>query len=89
MSNEFVNTILKDLKINFTQHHFMILKLVGENKRLFVTEIVDILSITKSQMTALVDKLIRLGYISRTNDIDDRRKIYLSLSDEGGEKQTK
>ena len=83
MDQHFIKSILKDLEINFSQQHYTILKLLEENKHLYVTEFVDILCITKSQMTALVDKLINMGYVNRTNDINDRRKIYISASKEG------
>lgn len=83
MNNEFVKSILKDLEINFSQQHYTILKLLKENKQLYITEIVDILSITKPQMTSLIDKLIQMGYLNRTNDINDRRKIYISLTENG------
>ena len=59
------------------------LKLLKENKQLYVTEIVDMLGITKPQMTSLIDKLIFMGYVNRTNDINDRRKIFISLTEEG------
>ncbi|HSH52531.1 MAG TPA: MarR family transcriptional regulator, partial [Bacteroidales bacterium] len=83
MSNKFIKSILKELEINFSHQHYTILKLLEENKRLYITEFVDILSITKPQMTSLIDKLILLGYVERTNDINDRRKIYLSATKEG------
>lgn len=83
MNNEFVKSILKDLKIDFSQQHYMILRLLEENEQLYVTEFVDILGITKPQMTALIDKLINMGYINRTNDINDRRKIYIAITQEG------
>lgn len=83
MNQRFVNAILRDITTDFSQHHFVILKELDEKKRLYVTELVDMLSITKSQMTASVDKLLGLGYVERKNDIEDRRKIYLSLTKKG------
>lgn len=83
MNNEFVKSILKDLDIGFSQLHYTILKLLKENKHLYVTEFVDLLGITKPQMTSLIDKLIKMGYVHRTNDIHDRRKIYISISQKG------
>lgn len=83
MNQRFINSFLKDIKSDFSQHHFMIMKLLEENERLYVTEIVENLSITKSQMTASADKLIKLGYIERKNDEEDRRKIYLSITKSG------
>jgi DNA-binding MarR family transcriptional regulator len=34
-------------------------------------------------MTALVDKLIKMDYVKRTNDINDRRRIYLAATKNG------
>ena len=84
MNQRFINSFLKDIERNLSQHHFMILKLLQENNnKLYVTEIVDELSITKPQMTASADKLISLGYIKREYDKTDRRKIYLKITKAG------
>lgn len=83
MNRRFVNNILNEIQRDLAHHHFMILKLLGENERLYVTEIVDALSITKPQMTASADKLIKLGYVTRINDDNDRRKVFLSITKKG------
>jgi len=83
MNNKFIKSILKDLMIDFSPQHYMILHLLEENKKLYVTEFVDMLSITKPQMTSLIDKLSKMDYVTRTNDSDDRRKIYIALTNEG------
>lgn len=83
MNNEFIKSILKDLKIDLSPQHYMILKLLEENKQLYVTEFVEKLSITKPQMTSLIDKLSEMGYVNRTNDVHDRRKIYISATKDG------
>lgn len=85
MSQQFVSTILKDIKSDFSQHHFMVLKLLNEKGELYVTEIVKLLSITKPQMTTSIDKLINLEYVTRENDKTDRRKIYLTITKSGKE----
>ena len=83
MNQLFVNYILKGISKEIAKHHFMILKMLQENEKFYVTEIVDSLGITKSQMTASVDKLIKLGYVERCADTTDRRKIFISLTKEG------
>lgn len=83
MDQQFVKSILKDLGINFSQQHYTVLRLLEESGPLYVTALVEILGITKSQMTALVDKLIMMEYVNRTNDRNDRRKIYISTTHEG------
>ena len=83
MNQQFVNSILKDIESDFSQHHFMILKLLNEKDKLYITEIVKLLGITKPQMTASADKLISLNYIHRDDDKKDRRKKYLTITKSG------
>ena len=83
MDHRFVNIILKDISKELAKHHFMILKMLQEKEKFYVTEIVQMLGITKSQMTASVDKLLKLGYVERWADTSDRRKIYVSITKEG------
>jgi len=83
MDKRFVNTILKDFSKDLAKHHFMIMKMLQKKDKFYVTEIVKYLGITKSQMTASVDKLLSLGYVEREADKNDRRKIFISLTKEG------
>lgn len=83
MNNDFIKPILKNLGIDFSLQHYMVLKLLEGNKNLYITEFVSKLNIAKPQMTSLVDKLIKMDYVNRTNDSIDRRKIYISLTKEG------
>jgi len=83
MNQRFVNFILKDQSKELAKHHFMILKMLQEKEKFYVTEIVQMLGITKSQMTTSVDKLLQLGYVERWADTSDRRKIYVSITKEG------
>ncbi len=85
MEQRFVNLILKDVSKELAKHHFMVLKMLHASKKLYVTEIVKSLGITKSQMTASVDKLLKLGYVERWADTKDRRKIFVSITKEGSE----
>ncbi len=86
MDKKFVSDILKDVSNDLAKHHFMILKMLkedGDNKKIIVREIVEKLGITKSQMTASIDKLIKLGFVEREADLNDRRKIYISITKSG------
>ena len=83
MDQRFVNLILKDISKDIAKHHFMILKMLQEKEKFYVTEIVQMLGITKSQMTTSVDKLLKLGYVERWADTSDRRKIYVSITKDG------
>lgn len=83
MNRTFIHGIIKEHSGDVALHHFMILKLLNENERLYVTEIGECLSIPKPQMTASTDKLIALGYVERVPDRDDRRKINVSITKKG------
>ena len=85
MEHRFVNGIIKDISKDIAKHHFMILKILQEKEKFYVTEIVQMLGITKSQMTSSVDKLLKLGYVDRMTDTKDRRKIFIALTDKGKE----
>ena len=61
----------------------MILRLLKNSNQVYITEIVDQLSITKSQMTATIDKLSKLGYVKREQNKNDRRKILIQLTKRG------
>lgn len=37
----------------------------------------------KSTVTVLVDKLVRLGYVTKERDVQDTRVIYVTLTDKG------
>ncbi len=87
MDQRFVNIILKDTAKDLAKHHYMILKTLQEKEKFYVTEIVQMLGITKSQMTISVDKLLKLGFVERWADNSDRRKIYVSIT-KNGEKVT-
>ena len=83
MDQRFSNVILKGISSEIAKHHFMILRILLEKEKFFVTEIVQVLGITKSQMTSSIDKLLKLGYVERWPDTSDRRKIYVSITKDG------
>lgn len=85
MNRKLISSILRDMPNDLSQHHFAILKLLKEKETLNITEVVEALSITKPQMTTSADKLIKIGYITRENKYSDRRKLFLSLTEEGRE----
>jgi DNA-binding MarR family transcriptional regulator len=75
--------VLESLKEGISRHHLEILKLLYEEGTLHVAEIADLLLISKSQMTRLIDELIRLGMVERQPDTQDRRKSNILLTHKG------
>lgn len=92
------NRIMFDLSIHF---HTVMRKLVDSNsisevptKILFILQVqqqtslktlCDILGVTASAGSILVDKCVKMGLVQRLPDPQDRRKVVLSLTKEGTE----
>lgn len=49
------------------------------------TELADVFEVKKSAITAIINRLYEKGLIERTRDENDRRLVYLTLSDKGNE----
>jgi DNA-binding MarR family transcriptional regulator len=67
---------------NLSRLHLALMRMLGEGN-LPVSEIARRLVIPKSQMTRLVDKLVKLDIVERQPDTRDRRVINISLTDHG------
>lgn len=50
-----------------------------------MAEIADKIDRDKSTVTALVDKLVRLGYVVKERDTEDTRVVYVKLTSKGNE----
>ncbi len=53
--------------------------------RLTMAEIADKIGRDKSTVTALVDKLVRLEYVTKIRDTEDTRVVYVALTTKGNE----
>jgi DNA-binding MarR family transcriptional regulator len=53
--------------------------------RLTMAEISKGINKDKSTVTALVDKLVRLGYVTKERDKEDNRVVYVALTNKGRE----
>jgi DNA-binding MarR family transcriptional regulator len=63
--------------------HGDIIYALYKTPRLTMAEIAGKIGKDKSTVTALVDKLVRLGYVVKERDTEDTRVIYVSLTDKG------
>jgi DNA-binding MarR family transcriptional regulator len=68
---------------NLTRLHLAIMGMLSEGS-LTVSELARMSSMPKSQITHLIDKLVKLGVLERRLDAKDRRVINLALTDHGG-----
>lgn len=67
---------------DMTRLHFAIMGMLSHGS-MNVTELANILMMTKSQMTHLIDQLVGLGIVEKQHDTKDRRVINISLTTQG------
>jgi DNA-binding MarR family transcriptional regulator len=92
---EFINTLelsLKDLQekvgsrsgfARLTIHQFQYIDAIYELGEPTVTELAARLNITKASVTTGVNKLVSLGYVTKTQSSTDRRVYHVSLTTAG------
>ncbi|MCD4713327.1 MAG: MarR family transcriptional regulator [Clostridiales bacterium] len=68
---------------NLYPSHIQILLLLSHNKQLTMSEISREIHVINSNLTPLVDKLIKLGYLKRQPSKKDRRVVHISLTASG------
>src|SRR4051812_8127346 len=70
---------------DITRGRFMIMMMLlrQDNRSLTPSELAEKLDVTRGNMTGLIDGLERQGYITKTQDSDDRRTVTIKLSDSG------
>ena len=68
----------------FGRAHHRVLYFVGRNPGLSVSQLLDILGITKQSLARVLGQLVREGYIAQTPGATDRRQRLLHLTEKGG-----
>lgn len=63
--------------------HIQILLVLSNHKQLTMSEISRQINVINSNLTPLVDKLIKLGYLKRQPYKKDRRVVHISLTNSG------
>ena len=63
--------------------HGDIIDALFKKPRLTMAEIAEKIGRDKSTVTALVDKLVRLGYVTKERDTEDTRVVYVTLTQKG------
>lgn len=70
-------------KTGLVRTHFEILNALAGGKDLSMSDLSEILHVTKPNITVLIDKLVKQGYVERVSRGNDRRVILVRLTDEG------
>ncbi|PKM50696.1 MAG: hypothetical protein CVV02_10450 [Firmicutes bacterium HGW-Firmicutes-7] len=73
----------QDLHKNLTRSHYEVLFVIYDNKKIPMSEIAKLLSLSKPYMTALIGRLIEETLVERVPDQKDRRIIDIILTTKG------
>jgi DNA-binding MarR family transcriptional regulator len=70
-------------RYNFGRAHHRVIYFVGRHPGITVSELLDILGITKQSLSRVLGQLVRDGFIDQRSDRRDRRRRLLELTDRG------
>lgn len=71
-----------------TPSQFAMLSFIDRNTSVSIKRLAEIVCMTSSGVTQVVDSLVKEGLVIRKQDEDDRRTIHVSLSKKGKEELT-
>ncbi|TDL82933.1 MarR family winged helix-turn-helix transcriptional regulator [Peribacillus frigoritolerans] len=87
--NKMTRTHLNELLDTYLPfNEFMVLRLIHEQKHINISQIAEKLSVSASHITSVSEKLIKKGYLTRIRALDDRRVVYLELTETGEKVKT-
>jgi len=69
--------------MNLSFPQFQILYCLNQRGPLKVSELADALNLTSAAITGLADKLSSHSYVERERATDDRRVVYIKITDDG------
>ncbi len=77
--------VKEQLDCDLTSEQHYMLRYIYQNHSCTSSELADVFSVKKSAITAIITRLWTKGFIKRTRDENDRRVVYLTLTDKGNE----
>ncbi|WP_460323969.1 MarR family transcriptional regulator [Paenibacillus sp. YSY-4.3] len=83
--NRFVAGYAKLLEQDLTAPQYLIIQILAENGQKSCSELGEMLDVTLPAITNLSNKLAAKGYIERITPDNDRRSVYLRLTEQGHE----
>jgi DNA-binding MarR family transcriptional regulator len=77
------------LEYGFGRAHHRVIYFVGRNPGMTVSDLLDILKITKQSLSRVLSQLVRQGFIVQRPGTTDRRQRLLHLTDRGTDLERK
>jgi DNA-binding MarR family transcriptional regulator len=77
------------LQYGFGRAHHRVIYFVGRNPGMTVSDLLDILKITKQSLSRVLGQLVRQGFIIQRHGTTDRRQRLLHLTDRGADLERK
>jgi DNA-binding MarR family transcriptional regulator len=78
-----IEHLKKGLMKEVTFHEIHTIEIIGNQREITMQELASKASVKQSTMTAMVDKLIKKGFVKRYRSEDDRRIVLVQLSKHG------
>ncbi|WP_044748145.1 MarR family winged helix-turn-helix transcriptional regulator [Bacillus alveayuensis] len=75
--------IVPQLNTDITPVQFFILKIVEQSKRCTPSQLAGLLNVKPSAITTMINRLVKHEYVHRERDEQDRRVVFISLSEKG------
>jgi MarR family transcriptional regulator, organic hydroperoxide resistance regulator len=72
-----------DSEPKLTGPQFYILQLLHKKGRSTVSSLAEEMTVKPSAITAMIDRLLKQGYVLRDRDEQDRRVVFIQISEEG------
>lgn len=80
---EIHNSFFNRYDISSTKFNLLVILYTGPEEGLMLSEIGESMLVTRANITGLIDRLEKQGYVKRKRDPEDRRKIMANITVEG------
>jgi DNA-binding MarR family transcriptional regulator len=70
---------------DMTNDQYYLLRYIKKKAKCTSTELASMFGVNKSAITAMTNRLVEKGLLQRTRDQNDRRVVYLTLTERGDE----
>ncbi|MGG0300485.1 MarR family transcriptional regulator [Bacillus albus] len=64
-------------------NEFIVLRILNRTNKEMVSRVANELNVSNSHITAVTEKLINKGFVTRSRSMSDRRVVYLEITEQG------